>query len=69
MRRIHQPDWRRLWRYCRCGAPWGCLGTVPPDSAVLAALDQLLADARTRTRPPNPGRFRQPADPARGIER
>ncbi|MEE6257848.1 hypothetical protein [Plantactinospora sonchi] len=44
MRRIHHPDWRRLWRYCRCGAPWGCLDTVPPGSAVLAALDRLLND-------------------------
>ncbi|MFY1669069.1 hypothetical protein ACN27G_03790 [Plantactinospora sp. WMMB334] len=26
----HRRDWRRLWRYCRCGHRWRC-----PDSATL----------------------------------
>lgn len=20
----HRPEWRRLWRYCRCGLRWPC---------------------------------------------
>jgi len=28
LRPYHRRDWRRLWRYCRCGWPWRC-----PDSA------------------------------------
>lgn len=26
-RPVHRRDWRRLWRYCRCGYRWRC-----PDS-------------------------------------
>ncbi|MEQ4300957.1 hypothetical protein ABNF97_06120 [Plantactinospora sp. B6F1] len=29
----HRRDWRRLWRYCRCGLRWRCpdrLAAAPP---------------------------------------
>jgi hypothetical protein len=29
----HRRDWRRLWRYCRCGYRWRC-----PDSTKLVPL-------------------------------
>ncbi|MGI5215684.1 hypothetical protein [Plantactinospora sp. CA-290183] len=29
----HRRDWRRLWRYCRCGHRWRCPDSrVPPTS-------------------------------------
>jgi hypothetical protein len=26
----HRRDWRRLWRYCRCGLRWPCLDRNSP---------------------------------------
>ncbi|GAB3986915.1 hypothetical protein GCM10027615_80280 [Plantactinospora veratri] len=26
----HRRDWRRLWRYCRCGFRWRCPDSVEP---------------------------------------
>ena len=27
-RTTHRRDWRRLWRYCRCGYRWRCPGSL-----------------------------------------
>ncbi|MFC6023077.1 hypothetical protein ACFP2T_43865 [Plantactinospora solaniradicis] len=55
----HRRDWRRLWRYCRCGYRWRCpdsvelvpmpyLPTVPPlDRATYRAAVRPPAAART----------------------
>ncbi|MDG4789473.1 hypothetical protein O7626_26715 [Micromonospora sp. WMMD1102] len=32
----HRRDWRRLWRYCRCGFRWRC-----PDSIELVPMPYL----------------------------
>jgi hypothetical protein len=27
----HNRDWRRFWRYCRCGLRWRCPDSYPPE--------------------------------------
>ncbi|MGI5213776.1 hypothetical protein [Plantactinospora sp. CA-290183] len=50
----HGPDWRRLWRYCRCGEPWGCRDQRRPATPALPP----VATVRGRARPVNHGHFR-----------
>ncbi|MFC6019047.1 hypothetical protein ACFP2T_22905 [Plantactinospora solaniradicis] len=45
----HRRDWRRLWRYCRCGFRWRC-----PDSVELVPMPYLPPpDPPLDTRAPN----------------
>ncbi|GIG86049.1 hypothetical protein Pen02_09850 [Plantactinospora endophytica] len=43
----HRRNWRRLWRYCRCGLRWRC-----PDSVDLVPMPYAPVV------PPAPGRLR-----------
>ncbi|MBE1486815.1 hypothetical protein H4W31_002453 [Plantactinospora soyae] len=58
----HRRDWRRLWRYCRCGLRWGCpdweavaaLAPIPPPSPQARPADpQVAPDRPTRLRSRN----------------
>ncbi|MBF9128096.1 hypothetical protein I0C86_03680 [Plantactinospora sp. S1510] len=44
----HRRDWRRLWRYCRCGYRWRC-----PDSVELVPMPYLPTVPPPRTRTTN----------------
>lgn len=53
----HRRDWRRLWRYCRCGLRWGC----PDWEAVTALAPSPSPEARpagTQVAPDRPPRIR-----------
>ncbi|MEE6309662.1 hypothetical protein V1634_22780 [Plantactinospora veratri] len=64
--RIHRRDWRRLWRYCRCGHPWGCLGTLPPTvpeaEPPMPVPPSPRPSVRRRVRPANRGGYLRDLD-------
>ncbi|MBE1488798.1 hypothetical protein [Plantactinospora soyae] len=56
----HRRDWRRLWRYCRCGYRWRCLDGQPPPSRVRGT-NQRSAEYRAGSRTPTRSeRFEHP---------
>ncbi|MEQ4305162.1 hypothetical protein ABNF97_27910 [Plantactinospora sp. B6F1] len=75
----HRRDWRRLWRYCRCGWRWRCPDSVelvpmpypPPQGSGRAAVVPpdppppagALAAGRPPDPPPPPPRVRTPDAP------
>ncbi|MEQ4300212.1 hypothetical protein ABNF97_02260 [Plantactinospora sp. B6F1] len=56
----HRRDWRRLWRYCRCGWRWRCPDSIelvptpyqPPPSVELTEAER--AEIRTLSATPPP---------------
>ncbi|MDG4784828.1 hypothetical protein O7626_02580 [Micromonospora sp. WMMD1102] len=67
----HRRDWRRLWRYCRCGFRWRCPDSVDPVPMPYAPTVPPLTGTAYRTArrgaatptaqpdaPPSPARFR-----------
>lgn len=46
---LHRRDWRRFWRYCRCGLRWACPDRFTPEPPPLGVLP---APATVPTVPP-----------------
>ncbi|GAA3771717.1 hypothetical protein GCM10022225_68730 [Plantactinospora mayteni] len=62
IRPYHRRDWRRLWRYCRCGFRWRCPDSVelvpmpyqPPPTPPLSRADYRAAVRATASVPAPP---------------
>ncbi|WP_422774012.1 hypothetical protein ACN28C_14670 [Plantactinospora sp. WMMC1484] len=75
LRPYHRRDWRRLWRYCRCGWRWRCPDSLdlvpvpyqPPPPLTEAELTEAeRAEIRAlATMPPPADVSNTPAPPAR----
>ncbi|MEO3925527.1 hypothetical protein ABGB07_16900 [Micromonosporaceae bacterium B7E4] len=66
----HRRDWRRLWRYCRCGWRWRCPDSVelvptpcqPPPPVELTEVER--AEIRTLSATPPPATAKASPPPA-----
>ncbi|MEO3928070.1 hypothetical protein ABGB07_30015 [Micromonosporaceae bacterium B7E4] len=65
----HRRDWRRLWRYCRCGWRWRCpdsLDLVPmPYAPTVPPLDRASYRVAVTRGAPEPGTPGAPPPPVR----
>ncbi|GIG91245.1 hypothetical protein [Plantactinospora endophytica] len=63
-RPYHRRDWRRFWRYCRCGWHWRC-----PDSVELVPMPYQSPPPIGARMPNRPPRWDEPARPHLGNGR
>ncbi|GAA3751032.1 hypothetical protein GCM10022225_39260 [Plantactinospora mayteni] len=67
----HRRDWRRLWRYCRCGWRWRCPDAVelvptpyqPPPPVELTEVERAEIRCLSATPPPVTPKAQPPATP------
>ncbi|MFY1672281.1 hypothetical protein ACN27G_20330 [Plantactinospora sp. WMMB334] len=73
-RPYHRRDWRRLWRYCRCGWRWRCPGSVDLVPVPYQSPPRLTEAERAEIRalaatPPPADAADTPSPPARAWAR